>query len=387
MNKGILQFTLAGLARNKLRTIFTCIALVSAFLLLGVFRPVEQFFSGVSDHAGAQRLMVVPKYSLLAGLPIAMRQKITEIGGVKEVAYAQWFPVTYQDNHSPSVFSVSNGYLKMYSSQYHISPVQLDQFMHDQDGMLIGQTLADKYGWKIGAVVPFRSQFVYKSDGSRDWAFKVDGIITGKQAHTATAFVHWSYINHASPIISNRVGWFVAGLESPKESSQVVKQIDAFYANSGNPTLTENEQEYVANLGRQVGNISYILNGIMLAVFFALLFVTGSTIAYMVREQRSEFAILKTIGFPDTSIFAIVIAQSIAIFAIGWIIGLGLATLLIPELNLLIGFTGYPIVLPSVGLGTWLVGGIIVVCACMVVGVAPAIRSMRLRIVDALADQ
>src|SRR4029077_11184146 len=84
------------------------------------------------------------------------------------------------------------------------------------------------------------------------------------------------------------------------------------------------------NLGfvKQVGDIGLIVRWILFAVFFTLLLVVGNTMAQSVRERVPELAILKTLGFSDGSVLGFVLAESVALCAVGGLLGMGLATLI-----------------------------------------------------------
>jgi putative ABC transport system permease protein len=98
-----------------------------------------------------------------------------------------------------------------------------------------------------------------------------------------------------------------------------------------------------------------------------------------VRERIPELAVLKCLGFTDRSILALVLAESFLLCFIGALAGLLLASvvtgLLPPE---------YPIKADG---RVWLFALVTTVFLAIVVGLPPAWRAMRLKIVDALAGR
>ena len=78
---------------------------------------------------------------------------------------------------------------------------------------------------------------------------------------------------------------------------------------------------------KQIGDIGAIIRGIVTAVFFTILLVAANTMAQSVRERTSELAVLKTLGFSDGLVLALVLIESCAIAVLGGAIGLGLAWL------------------------------------------------------------
>ena len=73
-----------------------------------------------------------------------------------------------------------------------------------------------------------------------------------------------------------------------------------------------------------MGNIQLLILTIGSVVFFTLLLVTGNTMAIAVRERTGELAVLKAIGYSkDSFLLLLVMAESLAIAALGGGIGLG----------------------------------------------------------------
>jgi putative ABC transport system permease protein len=99
-----------------------------------------------------------------------------------------------------------------------------------------------------------------------------------------------------------------------------------------------------------------------------------------VRERTSELAVLKTLGYSDGLIMALVLAESCAIAVVGGGLGLLLAWMM--------ALGGDPTggMLPSFFLPTRdiALGALMAVALGVVSGIMPATQAMRLRIVDAL---
>jgi putative ABC transport system permease protein len=166
------------------------------------------------------------------------------------------------------------------------------------------------------------------------------------------------------------------------QADRVAKAIDAISANSDHETRTQTEQAAAANWIRQLADIGLIVSSIMGAVFFTLMLLSGNTMMMAVRERTSELAVLKTIGFSSAGVLGMVLAESVLLLLIGGVIGLGIATALIPVVA-----AGSGLGLPPVGAGNWVLGIVLMAVIGLVVGVIPAVRAMRLNIVDALAGR
>ena len=120
------------------------------------------------------------------------------------------------------------------------------------------------------------------------------------------------------------------------------------------------------------------------AVFFTLVLLTGNTMAQAVRERIPELAVLKTIGFSNRSVLVLVLAEAVLLVVLGGAIGLGIAAVLMPAVS---AASSGLIQLGTVPTQTWLLGVGPDVAIGIVVGLLPALRAMRLNIVDALAGR
>ena len=58
-------------------------------------------------------------------------------------------------------------------------------------------------------------------------------------------------------------------------------------------------------------------------MFFTILILTGNTMAQSIRERIPELAILKTLGFSDGKVTALVLAEAVLMLVLGG--GLGMA--------------------------------------------------------------
>jgi putative ABC transport system permease protein len=227
------------------------------------------------------------------------------------------------------------------------------------------------------------------SEGSKNWTFDITGIIHSKDQKSGRFFdqlllLHWKYFNETTPYNRGRVGWYVSLVEDVNQSDRVAKAIDALSDNSDHETRTQTEQAATASWMKQLADIGLIVGSIMGAVFFTLILLSGNTMMQAVRERTSELAVLKTIGFSSHSVLAMVFAESVILLVFGGVIGLGLATVLIPMVN---AGSGGLLNMPGVGAGSWALGLLLMVLIGLVVGALPAMRAMRLNIVDALAGR
>src|SRR4029450_10802945 len=86
-----------NLMRRKIRTIITVMTIVVAFVLFGGLMAIRAAFTMGVDVAGADRLMMIHKGSIIQLLPQSHGARIRATEGVTEVSHANWFGAYYQD--------------------------------------------------------------------------------------------------------------------------------------------------------------------------------------------------------------------------------------------------------------------------------------------------
>ena len=385
-----LHLVWASLFRRKTRTVLTLVSIIAAFLLFGLLDAVRTSFSQAGQSAnGAARLQTGSKLSFIQTLPLSLGPQIERVDGVKAVAWANWFGGAYQDPHNAVFsFAVAPNYLDLFP-EIAVSEAERKAFNSTRTGALVGEKLAKRFGWKVGDRIPLQSNIFPDRSGSKNWQFDIVGILHASDKKTGGFFdqmflLNWKYFDETTAYNRGAAGWYVTRVTDVNQADRVAKAIDALSANSDHETRTQTEQAATSAWFRQLADIGLIVGSIMGAVFFTLLLLSGNTMMQAVRERTSEIAVLKTIGFSARSVLAMVLAESVLLLMLGGLVGLGLATLIIPAVS---AGSGGMLNLPSVGSGSWVLGLVLMAGIGVVVGALPAWNAMRLNIVDALAGR
>jgi putative ABC transport system permease protein len=371
--------------RKKVRTTLTILSVLVAFLLYSLLSAIGYAFRSGADLADAERLVVIDKISLINPLPVSYENKIAATPGVASVTHASWFGGYYQDprNQMPQFPVEPRDYFAMYP-ELKIPPEQLEAWANNRIGLVVGEELAEQFGWKIGDRIPLQATIWTKQDGGRTWEFELEGIFSTDDPRGGTSYMlfQYDYFDEARAFGNGTVGWYILRVANGANPVEVANAVDGQFANSPNETETSTEQAFVESFSKQFGNIALIVTLILGAVFFTLLLVSGNTMAQSVRERISELAVLKTLGFADRSVLGIVLSESVLIMLIGGLLGLGIGWLLVKGLASTIGAF-----LPGVFLSpTAIVAALgLMVAAGIAAGIFPALKAMRLSIVDALA--
>ena len=382
-----LHLVWSALFRSRTRTLLTLLSVVTAFLLFGLLDSVRTAFNASSNVAGYDRMVVASRLSITQMLPMRLEAQIRQVEGVDKVARAAWFGGIYRDqrNFFPN-FSVGEGWFDVYP-EYVISEAHEAAFEATRNGAVVGEALAEKYGWEVGDMIPMQST-IFPTNGSNDWQFKLVGTFKladeKRKGEESVLYFRWDYFNEANDFVKDRVGWWMVTLEDPSRADAVAKAIDKLSENSDHETRTQSEQAFNQSFVKQFADIGMIVTAIVGAVFFTLLILTGNTMVQAVRERIPELAVLKTIGFTDRSILGLVLAESVLLLLIGGLLGLALAALAMPAVS---AGSGGMIQLGTMPADTWGIGVALMLGMGVLVGLIPAVRAMRLNIVDALAGR
>jgi len=374
----------ATLWRKKARTILTLLSIVIAFFLFGMLQGVNSAINHSVELANVDRLISINRVSLTEPLPMSYLSQIQSVPGVEAVAYSSWFGSYYQD---PKQFVFGTPIdVDLYFPivpEVEISDEAIDKLKRTRTGAVVGEPLMEKYGWSVGDRIPIQSTIWTKADdGTSNWEFDIVGTYNvSEDPNQANGFFfNYEYFEEARAFAKGTVGWYFLKVSDPTRAAEVANAIDARFANSASETKTQSEKEFQQSFIKQFGDINFIVNAILGAVFFTLLFLTGNTMMQSVRERIPELAVLKTLGFSDAKVVSFVIAEALMLCLLAALMGLGLSALAFPALK---GFIGEASLQREV-----IVTGIsAAIVLALIIALMPASRALRLSIVDALAGR
>jgi putative ABC transport system permease protein len=372
----------ANLFRKKIRLALTIGSFAVALFLFVFLAVVQDAFSRGADVAGADRLVIINRTSIINPLPLSYRDKILRIPGVKVITHNNWFGGIYieEKNFFPQ-FVIDPKNQRQVFPELIVPDDQWNAFLKDRQGAIAGKQVAERFHWKVGDRIPIKTTLY---GGSSVWEFNLDGIYHGKrpQDDETQFWFQWDYFEEKVPeSFKGNIGWYVLRIDDPNDAPRIAKAIDTEFMNSPYETKTETESAFAAGWVKQFGNIRTLILSIGTVVFFTLLLVTGNTMAISVRERTSELAVFKAIGYSDRAVLFFVLAEALTIAVIGGAIGILLAQAAIPGLGK--ALSG---LLPSIVLAPKMLvyGLVLALFTGFLSGILPALGAMHLRVVNAL---
>jgi putative ABC transport system permease protein len=367
--------------RRKFRAVFTIASIFIAFLLFGLLMTVRAAFGFGVDVAGLDRLVLINKITLILPLPFSYQARLQQVPGVEIATHNTWFNGIYQDpaNFFANIAVDPEPFMKVYP-EYKLPPEEIRAWLADRQGAIVGRDLANRFGWKVGDRVPLQGT-IYQPKAGKSWEFNVDGIYDGEQGVDKTQFFfRYDYLDENRQAGEGLVGWYIVKISDPSRAVELSRHFDEMFANSPAETKTTTEKGFVESFASQIGDIGTIIIAVSTTVLIMFGLVAASTMAQSVRERTNELAVLKTLGFSDAAILALVLAESLLIVGGAGAAGLAAAWAIVQRGDPTGGLLAIFVLPPQdilLGIGLMAAMGVLA-------GALPAWAAMRLRITDAL---
>ena len=373
------RFVTKNAFRNKRRSILTVLSIALSLLLLSFMMTLWHSFALDDGSAeSAQRLVVRHRVSLTFTLPGFYREKIRAIPGVVAVVPVSWFQGVYKDqkpeNFFPRFGTDPDEFFKVFRD-IQMPEDQIKAWQHDRQGVIVDDTLAQKYGWKLGDRMYIQGD-IYPVN----LELYVRGIFHSTPDNKSVYF-NSKYVEEAVPFFKGQAGTFSILADSPSDVSKIASAIDDMFRNSPQPTKAESEKAFGLEFVAMMGNVKAFILSICLAVVFATLLVSANTMAMSIRERTREVAVLKTVGFTRQGVLALFVSEAVALSLAGGVIGASLAGLMVYGFSHAQQFTFFPLKMtPQI----WLTALLISAFVGFVSAALPSYHASRVNIVDGL---
>jgi putative ABC transport system permease protein len=372
----------AGIWRKTGRAILTLLSILNAFLLFGMLQGFNSGLNNAVSETHGDILYSFSKVSQIEPLPMGHMGVMKTVPGVQVVTPLIIFQSFYRNTTLPiQAFAVQPDDFVRANPGLKVPPAMLEKLKRTRTGALVGAQMAQRFGWRVGQRVPLISRFWANRDGAPTWPVDIVGIYDGKDSSFSGAmFVNYEYVDEGRSTANGTAGFYILKIADPRKADQIAAAVDKLFANSAHETKTASERQLVQDQIKQIGDIGFVVSAIVGAVLFALLFSVGAVMMQSMRERTPELAVLKTLGFSDGRILWLILSESVVFCVFSAGLGLGAAWALFPLIKSQVGFTIEPGPVMLLGLG-------FAVGLAILAGLPPAIRGMRLQIVDALAGR
>jgi putative ABC transport system permease protein len=319
------SLVLKNALRNRRRSLLTISSMALSLCLLGLMMAIYYaLYLSDTPPAQALRLNTRNRVAITLPMPAFYLQRILKVEGVKEATPWQWYGGQYKDERDPNNFFARFGVdpkkLFVIFAEMQIPEDQKQAFLADRRSCILGKSVADKHGFKVGDRITLVGD-IYP--GNLEMTIK--GIFDSPLG-SDTLFFDWELIREGLPERrKDQLSSISILVDSPDSVPRVISAIDDQFRNSTVQTRTETERAFALGFLNMLGNIKAILLSICLAVTFTILLVSANTMAMSVRERVREIGILKTLGFKPHAILTIILSEAVLIAVLGTAVGYLLA--------------------------------------------------------------
>jgi putative ABC transport system permease protein len=374
------RFVTKNAFRNKRRSILTVLSIAFSLLLLTLMMTIwRAFYLDQGSAESNERLVVRHRVSLTFNLPGYYREKIRAVPGVVAVVPVSWFGGLYKDNKPENFFAQFGTDPEEFFNVFRDMQLPADQrsaWQHDRQGVIVDDTLAAKYGWKLGDRIVLKGT-IYPVD----LELYIRGIFTSNPDNKSVYF-NAKYVEEAVDFFKGRAGTFSILAASPGDVSRVASTVDDMFRNSPQPTKAESEKAFGLEFVAMMGNVKAFILMICSAVVFATLLVSANTMAMSIRERTREVAVLKTLGFTRQSVLALFVSEAVALSLAGGLIGFGLGWLMVYNATHSKQFVSFfPM---KVTLGIWCLSMVTAAVVGLLSSALPSYHASKVNIVDGL---
>lgn len=320
----LLKLIVKNAFRHRLRTGLTLLGVTVAVLAFGLLQTVVGAWYAAADATSRTRLVTRNAISLVFPLPLSYLQKIRAVPGVTQVSHSNWFGGVYvsERNFFPQFAVDAQSYFRLYP-EFLVEPGEMQAFLRDRQGAVVGRRLAQRFGWRVGDTVSLRGTI-----WPGTWRFTIRGIYRGAEAGTDEGlfFFHWRYLNETAqrnyPRRANTVGVFILGIDDASRAAAISSAVDALFRNSLAETRTETEKAFQLSFVSMTEAILLAIQAVSYVVIAIILAVMANTMAMTARERLAEYATLKALGFGPGFVRLLVYGESLAIALLGGALGM-----------------------------------------------------------------
>jgi putative ABC transport system permease protein len=374
----------SGIWRRPGRAALAALQVLLAFTLFGLLQGWQSGMMNAIARIDADLLNMHPRGSF-GPLPRAYFERLQQVPGVRRVNLNNYFMAAYQNPKQAfmGLATLPRNWAE-FTTAVVVPPAAITALEHTRTGAIVGDALMRKYGWKVGQALPVQTGIAQRN-GSTDWTFDIVGVLRMRDpaARNQSTFIviNNDYYNEARVKDKGMVFEYDIKVRDPKQADEVASAIDQMFMNSSYPTQTEPTREMAQQSMRSIGDVNLVIRAVIAAVLFSLLFSVGALLTQSVRERTGELAVLKTVGYSDRAVMALLMTEAALLCLVSAALGLAVSWILfwIAERT---NFWSQHIQLtvPVVALGAGLALLLAVVSALL-----PAWRGLRLPIARAMA--
>jgi putative ABC transport system permease protein len=314
-----------NMRRNTRRTLLTIATIALATFIYTVLVSVPASMDRVVKEAsGTLRLIVVNRTAPWEDMPSRYCDEIRKLPGCAAcVGITGWF-ATWRDISEPVFAAAAGPEVSDVFPDYNLSREQRAAQATDRRTAIVGEVLMRKYGWMIGQQITLRAN----DSSNMELSFVIRGTIQSK--HYPNSFlIRRDYLMEARKahgLGDEDIAWnIIVRANNAGDLAPLAKQIDEHFKNSDYETRSMTESDALASGLSSLGNIRGIVFALCVVVVLTVLLIAANSTVMLVREQISDVAVMRALGFGRATVAALLFGECGAIGFFGGLIGAGVA--------------------------------------------------------------
>ena len=377
----------AAIRRRPARAVLTLLSVMVAFTLFGLTIGMNVTFASVEANARMDRIYTDPRFGGSAGMPLAAAEQIQNLPGVAGVG-GQGFVNGYHGDPKNRAFAFFvDPAMRKVMNDWPLTTRQWDLIENNRTGIVISKLQALKWNLKPGDSFTITSPAIPRADGNT-WTLQVLDV-AGDIPYMTQGYMmgNFDFFDKSRPLAQQgKANQYIVLTSDPTQTAAISDEIDTHFANSATPTSSWTEKAVldISNSGLDFATVD---RDVALAGMFMVIFLTANGIARSVRERFGEFAMLRTLGYSDNIVIALVFFEAAIPCVLGAILGVGLASLVAGSLPHLIPPSAGTPPLPEVTLVVFLWGALAAALVALASSALPALRLRQMDIATALSGR
>ena len=368
----------ASVMRKPTRAVLTLLSVMLAFTLFGLTIGMNATFAKVQEEARDDRIFSFARFG--GGLPIAIKRQIESMPGVAMVASTDFMGGYTQDPRNRVFVQMMDENVPKVMNEWPITAQQWQLIRDNRQGLLVSKMQADRWHLKPGDNFTMVVPGIKKIDGTTSWKFQVVAVTPDIQYMSqGYLFGNSDYMDKGRVLSDQgKTAQVRVKVGDASKTAEIAQRIDNSFASSSTPVQSITEKvafDVSSGTGMDIASVD---RDVALAGMFMVLFLTANGLAQAVRERFAEFATLKTMGFSDNGVIALVFAEAAIPCLMGAGLGIGLAAIISNVMpRFLPPGQGLPIPTMTVMVFVWAFA-----CAALVAFVSAALPALRLKQMD-----
>lgn len=384
-----LAYLIRNLVRNPLRTALTCLAIGLPIMILvlsiAVVAGIDRF---LDDSSRLLRLAVTNRTSIVNPLPEGHRRKIEALDPghtrIISVCGLHWIGGRVPNDSRPlsTIGADVDTFLATFPD-YSFDARTEERWRRDRQAFVAGAATAKQFGWKVG------DRITIKPSVPPYAPIEFHVIAIGEHAaDKITNFFRRDYLEELIKGTGNPEGWisfYFVKCATRQDLDYFRGAIDRTFAGTSDETQTQDEKTFMNQFISQQFDLPKNVTILALVTVFVAIMAAANTMSMNFRDRIGEFAALKAMGFGGSTVFGLVISESMILCAAGGLVGV-----LVP----FVAFTYTPLREVTIPLVQYLeiprdvceYGLLIALGVGLVAGLWPALLALRLNVVNALRN-